>query len=141
MLMEQNNKIMIVDDNPIDQLVTAHVLKTNYAQENVLVMGSASAALEYLQANQHQPAVLPSLILLDLDMPQINGFGFLAQFSNFSEEVKKSCKIIVLTASTVQTDVELIQQHPHVLRLISKPLGKNALNFKGTLTPELTPVL
>jgi CheY-like chemotaxis protein len=125
--MEQRNKIMIVDDNPIDQMITAHVIKKMYADGEIMVMESALAALEYLQTNQSNPKAMPSLILLDLDMPEMNGFGFLNQFSTFEEAVKNACKIVVLTASEVATDIELMLADPNVSQLIAKPLSKNAL--------------
>jgi CheY-like chemotaxis protein len=125
--MEQKYKIMIIDDNPMDQLITKYVLKKEYAFEEVMLMASALAALEYLEANQDNIAALPNLILLDLDMPELNGFGFLDRFSTFAEVVRNTCKIVVLTASEVSEDIALMQADPHVFRLIPKPLMKSSL--------------
>ncbi len=125
--MEQKYKIMIIDDNPMDQLITKYVLKKEYAFEEVILMASALAALEYLEANQDNITALPNLILLDLDMPELNGFGFLNRFSTFAEAVRNTCKIVVLTASEVSEDIALMQADPHVFRLIAKPLMKNSL--------------
>jgi CheY-like chemotaxis protein len=125
--MEQKYKIMIVDDNPMDQLITKHVLKKEYAFDEVMVMASASAALDYLEANQDNISAIPNLILLDLDMPGLNGFGFLDKFSTFADIVRNTCKIVVLTASEVIEDIAQMQADPHVFRLIPKPLMKNSL--------------
>jgi CheY-like chemotaxis protein len=121
------NKIMIVDDNPLDQMITAHVLKTSYAHRDIMVMESAVAAIAYLDANQHDPSAIPKLILLDLDMPEMNGFGFLSRFSDLTATVKETCKIVVLTASEITADIEMMQTDPRVVKLISKPLSKNSL--------------
>ena len=124
--MEQN-RIMIVDDNPIDQMITAHILKTNYFKPDIIVMPSALAALDYLSANQDDPIAMPSLILLDLDMPEMNGFGFLEIFRNYADAIKNACRIIVLTGSDIEADLEQMKADPYVTQLLMKPLDRTAL--------------
>lgn len=126
--MERKNRIMVVDDNVIDQMITVRVLKTSYAEEKIILMESAAQALTYLNENIHNPELLPNLILLDLDMPIMNGIGFLDKFNQFADGLKDSCRIVVLTASDVLSDIEQMRSHPNVLTLIPKPLNKYSLN-------------
>lgn len=125
--MQLMNRIMIVDDNPIDQMITAQVLRTSYDEVEIMVMESVQAAIEYLNLNQGNLKAIPSLILLDLDMPELNGFDFLSHFNNYPHAVKNACRIVVLTASEVTNDIEQMEADPNVSRLITKPLNKNAL--------------
>ena len=118
---------MIVDDNVIDQMITARVLKTSYAQEQIIFMEGAPQALAYLNQHIENPELLPNLILLDLDMPVMNGIGFLNQFNTFADSIKEACKIVVLTASDVLADIEVMRADPNVATLISKPLNKHSL--------------
>jgi len=115
---------MIVDDNIIDQMITTRVLKNSYSQSEVLVMDCPIQALSYLENNIGS---LPSLIILDLDMPEMNGLGFLDRFSEFADKLKNAIKIVVLTASDAIEDIELANANPAVSRLISKPLFHNSL--------------
>ena len=123
----QRNRILIVDDNPIDHMITAHVLKTFYKLWDVIVMESASEALAFIDKNKANIGELPSLIILDLDMPELNGIGFLEQFELHTQELKEACKIVVLTASDVIADLAIMQANPNVVKLIAKPLNKTAL--------------
>ena len=135
-MLSLRNKVMIVDDNPIDHMITRYVLQNNYQVEEMSVMESALEALIYLEDNKDNLQELPSAIILDLDMPNLNGIGFLEQFSKYSEELKKSCKIIVLTASDILKDVETMKSFANVSELINKPLSKNgflSLELKTTL--------
>lgn len=125
--MECKNKVMIVDDNPIDQLITEYILKLNYAKSEIIVMTSANEALAYLASNSNRPEALPSLIFLDLDMPVMNGFDFLKHFKEYTNEVKEGCRIVVVTASEVVSDLEKINSDPYVIKLITKPLHRNSL--------------
>lgn len=126
-MMEYKNKVMIVDDNPIDQRITEYILKLNHETEDVITMTSAIDALAYLALNANTPAALPSLIFLDLDMPVMNGFGFLQQFKEYADEVKAGCKIVVVTASEEIADIEKMKSDPYVIKLISKPLHRHSL--------------
>jgi CheY-like chemotaxis protein len=121
------SKILIVDDNPLDHMITSHVLKTCYQLEDVIIMESAFQALEFIELNKNNVNELPSLIILDLDMPDLNGIGFLEKFAQYTQELKSICKIVVLTASEVIDDLKLMEADPNVLKLITKPLDKTAL--------------
>lgn len=127
--MEYKQRIMIVDDNVIDQMITSRILKVNYTYGEIVTMMSAVEALEYFDHHIDQPELLPNLVLLDLDMPLINGFGFLEKFNSYSDSIKDTCSIVVLTASQVVEDIEKIKSHPDVVKLIAKPLDKDSLTL------------
>jgi len=121
------HKIMIIDDNPVDQLITEHVLRLNDKCRDIITMASGSEALSYLTLNAKNPEALPSRIFLDLDMPVMNGFDFLQQFKECVDEVKEGCSIVVVTASEVSADLEKIRSNPHVIKLVAKPLYRHSL--------------
>lgn len=126
--MAIRNKIMIVDDNPIDHMITKYILKHNFDIEDVVVMESAESALLFLAERQQNINELPELIILDLDMPGVSGFEFLERFSRLNEQLIKKCSVVVLTGSDVEMDLEKIRCNQYVSELISKPLSKNALS-------------
>ncbi|RYG19646.1 MAG: response regulator [Chitinophagaceae bacterium] len=125
--MEYKNKVMIVDDNPIDQLITEYILKLNHKKCDIIVMTSAHEALNYLALHENSPEFLPSLIFLDLDMPVMNGFDFLQRFKEYADQVKEGCRIVVVTASETKADIERMQADAHVIKLIAKPLHRHSL--------------
>ena len=125
--MEHIKRVMVVDDNIIDQMITTRILKTHYEYDEIMIVHSAVEALEYIDRHLDNLALLPNLILLDLDMPLMNGFGFLERFNKYCNVIKSKCAIVVLTASDVKNDLEKIKFHPQVSKLIAKPLNKSSL--------------
>lgn len=99
----------------------------NYTHGDIVTMMSAAEALDYIDHHLDKPELLPNLILLDLDMPSINGFGFLERFNCYADSLKATCPVVVLTASNVLSDIEKIKSHPDVVKLIAKPLSKESL--------------
>jgi CheY-like chemotaxis protein len=93
----------------------------------VVVKFSADAALDYLREVSTDPAQVPDVIFLDLNMPVKDGFGFLADFANLNENVKSKSKVIVLSSSISPDDINRASVNPHVYKYLNKPLSEKYL--------------
>ena len=121
-------KIMIIDDSKIDRYVVEMVIKkTNFASE-VIQMESGFEALEYLSGAGSDINKLPGLILLDVNMPEMNGFEFMEKYMLFDEEIKDSCAVMLLTSSIHPVDIDKASNNKYILKFINKPL--NAAKLK-----------
>jgi len=114
---------MIVDDNEIDIFINKKVLEFSDFCSDTICMKSASDALDFLKDGND----LPELILLDLNMPVIDGFRFLYEFSKLPEDTRSRIKIVVLTSSNNARDKEKVAANPYVLEYVSKPLNEQKL--------------
>lgn len=123
------SKVLIVDDNPIDLFIAESMIrKTGFAPE-VVTKDSACGALAYLQAHADKKDQLPQLILLDVQMPCMDGFGFLNQFNLLSEIIRKSCSVMMLSSSLNPEDHQRAFRNPHVLGFLNKPLDAEKLKY------------
>ncbi|MBO9584512.1 MAG: response regulator [Flavobacterium sp.] len=122
-------KILVVDDNPTDRFIAKKMIeKCNFAQE-VILTESAYQALEHLKELEDEPNSLPEFIFLDINMPGMNGYEFLEQYSKFSDAVKSKSKILMLTTSLHPDDIKRAESNPLVARFINKPISKDKLEM------------
>ena len=119
--------VMIVDDSPIDQKITVHLLKNNYGINDIVLMDNGTSALLYLANYPHSALAKPLLVLLDMDMPEMNGLEFLKAYDLLDSPLKSFCTIVVLTASEVEKDLERLKNNKHVMKVVQKPLQKNSI--------------
>lgn len=121
MLNMKYKTVMLVDDDEDSNFLNNWILKQSFA-ETVLIQNSAAGALEFLR-NQTVSDGLPDVILLDIRMPVMDGFGFLEVFENLSESVKNKCKIVMLSSSLDKGDYNKAMSNKHVYSFLNKPLS------------------
>ncbi len=127
------NLVMLVDDNDTDNFISQKIIELNGFADRVIAKNSGKSALEYLEANENNPSELPDVIFLDINMPIVDGFVFLFEFERFNDELKKKCKIAILSSSDNKRDIERIVDNDYVVKYITKPLTQDALIEIGSV--------
>jgi two-component system response regulator len=99
--------ILLIEDNPGDEVLTLRALKKNSISSNVVVKRDGAEALDYLQAPLGGPdgafAPLPQLVLLDLNLPKISGLEVLRRIR--ADTRTKLLPVVILTSSLEDTDI------------------------------------
>ena len=115
--------IMVIDDSKIDRYVVEMMIKkTNFAT-NVIQMESGFEALNFLNTNLDNLSILPELILLDVNMPEMNGFEFMEKFERLTGNFKESCQVMLLTSSIHPIDIDRASANKYIAKFINKPLN------------------
>jgi CheY-like chemotaxis protein len=121
------NMVMLVDDNETDNFIHQRVIELTGFTENIIIKDTGKTALDYLHLHKDKLEKLPDIIFLDLNMPVLDGFGFLSEFQKFSEEIKNKCKIVVLTSSNNKNDFDHVEKYKFVKNYLTKPLTEEYL--------------
>jgi CheY-like chemotaxis protein len=127
MQAKDSKTVMLLDDSEIDNYINKKFIEDRGISNNVLVMGTAEKALKYLRDHQTNLQEIPDLIVLDINLPAITGFGFLKEFRKLPDPVKQKCKIVVLSSSDKDEDITHMEIDPLVIRYFIKPLSEEAL--------------
>jgi len=122
--MAKTLSIMLIDDNPTDLFVHERFIVHRKISHDIQKFLSAEDALFYLHEHPGTET-WPDLILLDIQMPVMNGFDFLMHCEKFSQMNKSS--IIMLSSSLDYGDINRVKANPHVLALMEKPFDIDEL--------------
>jgi CheY-like chemotaxis protein len=97
-------EILLVEDNHNDAALTMNTLRAGRIRNNVTRVEDGVQAIEYLnRINGYAGAERPDLILLDLQMPRMNGREVLAEIK--SDPALKRIPVVIMTTSSAETDV------------------------------------
>lgn len=117
-------RIVLIDDDSTTNYLNKLIIERAALVDEVLTFESGQEALDYFKKNQSNEDI--SLVLLDINMPVMNGWQFLDQYqaSNGSE----SNKIVLLSSSINPADKQMAENKESVLDFKSKPLSVEMLN-------------
>jgi CheY-like chemotaxis protein len=122
MMENKTINILLVEDDEVDVMNVKRAFKKNKITNPLYIAGSGLEALSLLRSHHEQPPVVPNqrrLILLDLNMPKMNGLEFLHEMR--ADPDLKQIPVIVLTTSDEDRDkVEAYQLN--VAGYILKPV-------------------
>lgn len=106
-MVSDDRVILLVEDNPDDELLTLRAFKKNNIKNPIVVVRDGMEALDWLFATgEHagrDPRVQPQIILLDLKLPKLDGLEVLRRIR--SDARTKLLPVIVLTSSREDEDV------------------------------------
>lgn len=111
---------IIVDDSVFDLFTQEKLLLKSGLTTSVRTFNSAQAAIDHLRS---QGADIPdTVILLDLQMPGINGFEFTEHYGMLPEAVRARIRLFMISSTVDISDIEQAEANPHIIQLLPKPL-------------------
>ncbi|SHN13600.1 CheY chemotaxis protein or a CheY-like REC (receiver) domain [Cyclobacterium lianum] len=114
--------IVLIDDDPINNLINKRLINKLNLTPKTIEFLEAEQALEYLKNPDLEKKVL---ILVDINMPVMNGWDFLSQYVEL--ENQRNDRIIMLSSSIDFQDRQKSKEFPFVSGFIEKPLTHEKL--------------
>src|SRR5690242_9260418 len=122
--LDRRPVIALVDDDSIFRMIASRTIKGADITEEILQFANGSEALKYLEKNFDQIELLPDVLFLDINMPQVDGWMFLDDFEKIKNRLSKSIKIFMVSSSIDPADINRAKQHKLVNDYVVKPVSK-----------------
>ncbi|GEL47681.1 two-component system response regulator [Cellulomonas hominis] len=112
--------VLLVEDDPGDVLMTREAFEDNKVANRLAVVSDGVSALAYLRKEgEHADARTPDLVLLDLNLPRMDGREVLEAMKN--DDALRSIPVVVLTTSEAEEDV-VRSYSLHANAYVTKPV-------------------
>lgn len=123
--MEKINCILLIDDDPVTNYLHENLIQSVLPTGQILIARNGEEGLRLVNQGCADGKA-PAIILVDLNMPVLDGFGFLKRYKQWSEQHPSSSVVAVLTTSTNPRDIEKLSQLD-IAPLLPKPLQEEHL--------------
>ena len=116
-------RICIIDDDPIYKLITKKLIQKTKLYSETIEFSNGNEAIIYFEATSD----LPDILLLDIEMPEMDGWGFLDEFCKLEKRINKESTVYIASSSIAIEDKLKAKKYECVKEFLSKPINLDKL--------------
>jgi CheY-like chemotaxis protein len=116
---------IIIDDSQLDCFIGEKIIQNTGAYSSIKSYTQATDALEQIKNSDPGQADAITIIVLDIQMPVMNGFQFVEAFERLSENIRSKYAIFMFSSSINENDKNRMENHPSILKFYGKPISKD----------------
>ncbi|CAM3332911.1 two-component system response regulator [Zobellia roscoffensis] len=120
--MKNIPKICIIDDDYIYRYTVVKKMETMHLPVKTLAFEDGEMALDFILKNLNIDSELPDVIFLDVDMPIMDGFQFIKEFSKIENQLNKKIRIYMISSSLDPVDIERAERTHFIADYFVKPI-------------------
>lgn len=130
MMTIDNKSILLIDDDVIVNSINKKLIESLNKFDSVEIKSNPELALEFFENQIKNNKNLPGVILVDISMPEIDGFEFIDSVEEILDEnnIEEIPSFIMLSGSKYKRDFEKFDKTPIIKKFLMKPLNKEELN-------------
>ncbi len=126
--MKKIEHLFVVDDDKIYQFIVKKEIELSQKVNKISFFTDGDKAFTALSEIVKNNNEIPDIILLDINMPVMDGWGFLDEFQKIRRTIAKPCYIYLVSSSVDERDMERSKQYADVVGYIVKPLKRDKLD-------------
>lgn len=120
-------KILLVDDDEITNFLSREVLQLHFTEAEIITVTNGEEALEFLANQLIENKPLPNIMLLDINMPLMNGWEFLEKLEEGNNHDYSSINIFMYTSSVYFEDLNRAKKNRLLKNILTKPLNNEGI--------------
>ena len=124
-MMDSKIDLLVIDDDDINIFIIKKIVEKTGYNINMVAKTNGQLAIDYLNALSDNNETFPQLVLIDINMPVLNGWEFLEAYDKLG--VAQRVDMYMLSSSVYENDIEKAKTYKTVKGFISKPLSINKL--------------
>lgn len=131
--------LWIIDDDPMSSFYIKRLAELGELASIITIFDKARGAVDYLLHHKKSPEHLPDFILLDIYMPDLDGWGFLKEFEGIKDQLSKDIQICIISSSNHPKDISRAESLPQIKAYLVKPItleGLKEIVFKDSSTRD-----
>lgn len=125
--MRKLDCICIVDDDEIYTFLLKKTLKKMDICNDISIYINGQEAIESINQLIDSNQTLPDIILLDINMPLLDGWEFLGEYEKIKDKLKKQIDIYIASSSISTGDINKAKGHNEVVDFLVKPINVDTL--------------
>ncbi len=127
-MIKNNRTLCLVDDDLIHQFIVKKLVQgIETYHEELLIFSNGEEAIKYIKSASEIKGALPDLILLDLNMPIMDGWEFLDEYIIIAPSLEKKIKIYILSSSDNPEDIKKAKEYERISDYLIKPINETQL--------------
>ncbi|MCO6163057.1 response regulator [Flavobacterium sp. NRK F7] len=124
----KKKSIWIIDDDAIYKFVIQKLIAKSDLFDEVKTFSNGEEASNALKNEVNENTLLPDIILLDIEMPRMDGWEFMSEIEAFlKKENQKNIKIFMSSSSIAFEDKEKVDSNPNINGYLTKPISYDDL--------------
>jgi CheY-like chemotaxis protein len=135
--MAPNKKLnfIVIDDSKLDCFIAEKIIRNTGISESIKSFLQAKDALEYIRELPND-GLSHTIMLVDIQMPVMNGFEFVEAFEQLPDEITDNFTIYIISSSINENDLKRVHNFKSVRQFLNKPLTSNNLAALLVLQPQ-----
>ncbi|WP_040280006.1 response regulator [Psychroserpens damuponensis] len=125
--MSDKINICVIDDDEIYKFTVIKILESIDFNKKIEAFSDGEEAYSFLLDNIDTPKNLPDIILLDINMPVMDGFQFMEEYVKLKPRVGKKITIYMVSSSVDPIDIERVKKISEISDYIIKPIKRGEL--------------
>ncbi len=125
-MVQTKLNFIVVDDSKLDCFIAEKIIKNTGISESIKSFLHAPEALEYIKSLPGDDSIR-TIMLVDIQMPVMNGFEFVEAFEKLPDEITRNYTIYIISSSINENDLSRVHNYATVKQFLNKPLTSNNL--------------